>query len=91
MSDEPIGEVVLLVQHTHHLILVYQEDGGAARDRGRSPHADGLIRQTSFAEEVAGSQHHHDRLSPGLREHRELHAAVPCQNSIRPTSLCVQT
>ena len=44
--------------------------------RGRAPHADGLTRQASFAEELAGAQHRHDRLSARLREHRELHATL---------------
>ena len=54
VSDEPIGQGVLLVQQVHHLILVHLEDG-AARDRGRAPHPDGLTRQASFSKEIAGA------------------------------------
>ena len=32
-------------------------------------------RQTSLAEEIAGTEHRHDGFSPRLREHRQLHAA----------------
>jgi serine/threonine protein kinase len=33
----------MLVKEAHHLILVNEEDG-TARDRGRTPHADAMIR-----------------------------------------------
>ena len=35
-----------------------------------------MTRQASFAKEVAGCQHRDDRLSPRLREHRELHTTL---------------
>jgi hypothetical protein len=75
LRNESIRHRVLLVQQPHHLILVHEEDD-AVRDRGRTPHANGLTRQASFAKEVAGSQHRDDRLSPRLREHRELHSTL---------------
>ena len=86
-SDEPIGHRVLLVEEAHHLILVDKQDG-AANARGRAPHPDGLTRQASFAKEVAGAQHRHDRLSPRLREHRELHATLlDVQNALTGIAL----
>src|SRR5206468_5500637 len=56
--------------------LVHLEDA-AGCDRRRAPHPDGLPRQASLAEEVAGPHHPHDRLSSGRREHRELHTTLP--------------
>src|ERR1700730_12263418 len=43
--------------------------------RSHSP-CEGVTRQASFAKEVAGCQHCDDRLSPRLRQHRELHVTL---------------
>ena len=68
-------------------MLVHEEDG-AASARGRPPHANGLTRQASFAKEVAGAQHRHDRLSPRLRDDRDLHATLlDVQNALTGIAL----
>ena len=72
VRDEHVRHRVLLVQQAHHLVWSTTRMA-VPRRRGRALHADGLPRQASFAKEVAGAQHRHDRLSPGLREHRDLH------------------
>ena len=64
-----------LCKQAHHLLLVDEEDGAVGRRR-RAPHADGLTRQASLAEELARAQHRHDGFAARLREHRELHAAL---------------
>src|SRR5688500_9004182 len=68
-------------------MLVHKEDG-AASTRGRAPHAEGLTRQASFAKEVAGAQHRHDRLSPRLRENANLLATLlDVQNALTGIAL----
>lgn len=52
-----------IAQKAHHPILVHEEDG-AVRRRGRTPHADGLTRQASFAKELAGAQHLKQKIVP---------------------------
>jgi len=62
-----------LLQQPHHLGFVDQQDH-ARRERRGAADTNGLSGQTSFAEEVAGPEHRHDGLSPGLREDRQLDA-----------------
>ena len=68
---EAIRQGMLLVEEVHHLFLVHQEDG-AVRRRRRTPHADRLTGQASFAKELARTEHRHDGFTPRLREHRKL-------------------
>ena len=64
-----------LVEHLHHVRLLHDEHSRGAHRRRRC-HPPRLPRETSFAEEVAGAQHRHDRFLAGLRKHRQLDAAL---------------
>ena len=56
---------MLLVQEAHHSIFVHEQDR-VVRDRGRTPHADRLACQASFAKELAWAQDRDDGLSASL-------------------------
>ena len=75
MGDEAIGQISLLVQQCHHLVLVNHEDGAGREGLGRA-HANRLPGEAAFAEEVAGAQHRDDRLPPCPGQHREADCAV---------------
>ena len=66
VRDEPIRERRLVVEQPEHRAFLNDEDGGRPR-RGGGPEPDRLTGQRAFPEEVAGSQHRHDRFFTGAR------------------------
>ena len=74
MGEKPIRERVLLVEQADHLLLLDDEDGARARRDGRR-HPKRLSRQGPLTEEVARSQHRHDRFLAGVGNDAELHTA----------------
>ena len=55
VSYKAVGELVLGVKNARHLFLINYENR-RRRDRGRGSDAERLRRETSFAEEIAGTQ-----------------------------------
>src|SRR5450759_1988108 len=67
---------MLLVQQSVQIGLV-DGDNGARRVRGRIPNAERLTSQRSLAEKFSGPEDRDDYLLARLRDHRELHLALP--------------
>jgi hypothetical protein len=74
VSDEPVGELVLFVEHTNHFVLFDNQDGGGC-DGGGCGHAAGLASETSFAKKITGAENRNDGFPAGLVDDGKLYAA----------------
>jgi hypothetical protein len=87
VRDEQFRDLVFLVKYTHHH-LFFDAVETAVIDRGRRGHAQRLARETSFAQEIAGTPRGDNRFPALSGYDRELHPTLSkIENGIRRLSL----
>src|SRR5579863_1592126 len=74
VSDEAIGEQVLLVERANHLVFLNDEHGGWC-DGGRSRNANGLAGKAPFPEKIARPKDRNNGFFAGLVDHSKPHTA----------------
>src|SRR6267154_2047480 len=74
VSDEAVGELVVLVENANHLVFLNDEHGGRC-NRGRSRHANGPARKAAFPKKIARTKNRHNGLFAGLIDDSKLHTA----------------
>ena len=75
VGDEPVGELVLRVEHANHLVF-FNDEYGRGHNRNRGRHTNRLARNAPFSKKIARSKHRHNGFFANLINHSELHAAI---------------
>ncbi len=75
VGDEPVREVMLVVEPSNHLLFRDDQHGGRAHG-GRHLQANRMTRQRPLTEEITRPEHRHDGLLAARRQHRELDGAL---------------